>query len=165
MTVTLLWKCNELIVTQQELLRYYSNATKGLTCHNIYLQIRNNIHNSKSNDPLVQVCCNLNATVERNPISKRNTAGCNTGNLTDSNTLWWVPDYVGDNISRVLKYKSMIRNIPSARWNTVCTHGWADEDFVTIGLCICDLFQQEIRYIKESSTFFFSKTEWKKTRQ
>jgi hypothetical protein len=35
MTVTLLWKCNELIVTKQELLRYYSNATKGLTCHNI----------------------------------------------------------------------------------------------------------------------------------
>jgi hypothetical protein len=34
MTVTLLWKCNELIVTQQELLRYYSNATKALTCHN-----------------------------------------------------------------------------------------------------------------------------------
>jgi hypothetical protein len=37
MTVTLLWKCNELIVTQQELLRYYSNATKVLTCHNIDL--------------------------------------------------------------------------------------------------------------------------------
>jgi hypothetical protein len=36
MTVTLLWKCNELIVTQQELLRYYSNATKDLTCHNIH---------------------------------------------------------------------------------------------------------------------------------
>jgi hypothetical protein len=36
MTVTLLWKCNELIVTQQELLRYYSNATKDLTCHNIF---------------------------------------------------------------------------------------------------------------------------------
>jgi predicted transglutaminase-like protease len=35
MTVTLLWKCNELIVTQQELLRYYSNVTKDLTCHNI----------------------------------------------------------------------------------------------------------------------------------
>jgi predicted transglutaminase-like protease len=35
MTVTLLWKCNELIVTQQELLRYYSNATTDLTCHNI----------------------------------------------------------------------------------------------------------------------------------
>jgi hypothetical protein len=35
MTVTLLWKCNELIVTQQELLRYYTNATKDLTCHNI----------------------------------------------------------------------------------------------------------------------------------
>jgi hypothetical protein len=34
MTVTLLWKCNELIVTQQELLRYYSNATTDLTCHN-----------------------------------------------------------------------------------------------------------------------------------
>jgi hypothetical protein len=33
MTVTLLWKCNELIVTQQELLRYYSNATTDLTCH------------------------------------------------------------------------------------------------------------------------------------
>jgi hypothetical protein len=26
MTVTLLWKCNKLIVTQQELLRYYGNA-------------------------------------------------------------------------------------------------------------------------------------------
>jgi hypothetical protein len=25
-TVTLLWKCNKLIVTQQELLRYYGNA-------------------------------------------------------------------------------------------------------------------------------------------
>jgi predicted transglutaminase-like protease len=35
MTVTLLWKCNELIVTQQELLRYYSNATQDLTCHNM----------------------------------------------------------------------------------------------------------------------------------
>jgi hypothetical protein len=35
MTVMLLWKCNEIIVTQQELLRYYSNATKDLTCHNI----------------------------------------------------------------------------------------------------------------------------------
>jgi hypothetical protein len=35
MTVTLLWKCNELIVTQQELLRYYSNATTHLTCHSI----------------------------------------------------------------------------------------------------------------------------------
>jgi hypothetical protein len=35
MTVTLLWKCNELIVTQQELLRYYSNATTDLTCHNM----------------------------------------------------------------------------------------------------------------------------------
>jgi hypothetical protein len=34
-TVTSLWKCNELIVTQQELLRYYSNTAKGLTCHNI----------------------------------------------------------------------------------------------------------------------------------
>jgi hypothetical protein len=34
LTVTLLWKCNELIVTQQELLRYYSDATKDLTCHN-----------------------------------------------------------------------------------------------------------------------------------
>jgi hypothetical protein len=33
MTVTLLWKCNELIVTQRELLRYYSNATTDLTCH------------------------------------------------------------------------------------------------------------------------------------
>jgi hypothetical protein len=33
MTATLLWKCNKLIVTQQELLRYYSNATKDLTCH------------------------------------------------------------------------------------------------------------------------------------
>jgi hypothetical protein len=33
------WKCNELIVTQQELLRYYSNATKDLTCHNIYIYI------------------------------------------------------------------------------------------------------------------------------
>jgi hypothetical protein len=32
-TVTSLWKCNELIVTQQELLRYYSDAAKGLTCH------------------------------------------------------------------------------------------------------------------------------------
>jgi hypothetical protein len=39
MTVTLLWKCNELIVTQQELLRDYSNATKDLTCHNIYIYI------------------------------------------------------------------------------------------------------------------------------
>jgi hypothetical protein len=39
MTVTLLWKCNELIVTQQELLRYYSNATTDLTCHNIYIYI------------------------------------------------------------------------------------------------------------------------------
>jgi hypothetical protein len=38
-TVTLLWKCNELIVTQQELLRYYSNATTDLTCHNIYIYI------------------------------------------------------------------------------------------------------------------------------
>jgi endonuclease/exonuclease/phosphatase (EEP) superfamily protein YafD len=37
MTVTLLWKCNELIVTQQELLRYYSNASKDSTCHNIVL--------------------------------------------------------------------------------------------------------------------------------
>jgi hypothetical protein len=51
MTVTLLWKCNELIVTQQELLRYYSNelivtqqellryysnATTDLTCHNVF---------------------------------------------------------------------------------------------------------------------------------
>jgi hypothetical protein len=36
MTVTSLWKCNELTVTQQELLRYYSNATQDLTCHNIY---------------------------------------------------------------------------------------------------------------------------------
>jgi hypothetical protein len=36
MTVTLLWKCKELIVTQQELLRYYSNATTDLTCHYIY---------------------------------------------------------------------------------------------------------------------------------
>jgi hypothetical protein len=26
-TVTLLWKCNKLIVMQQELLRYYGNAT------------------------------------------------------------------------------------------------------------------------------------------
>jgi hypothetical protein len=36
MTVTLLWKYNELIVTQQELLRYYSNATTDLTCHNTF---------------------------------------------------------------------------------------------------------------------------------
>jgi hypothetical protein len=35
MTATLLWKWNELTATQQELLRYYSNATKDLTCHNI----------------------------------------------------------------------------------------------------------------------------------
>jgi hypothetical protein len=35
MTVTLLWKCNKLIVTQLELLRYYRNAVKDLTCHNI----------------------------------------------------------------------------------------------------------------------------------
>jgi hypothetical protein len=35
MTVMLLWKCNKLIVTQQELLHYYSNA--DLTCHNIYI--------------------------------------------------------------------------------------------------------------------------------
>jgi hypothetical protein len=34
MTVTLLWKCNKLIVTQHELLRYYRNAVKDLTCHN-----------------------------------------------------------------------------------------------------------------------------------
>jgi hypothetical protein len=40
MTVTLLWKCNELIVTQQELLLYYSNATKVLTCHNINIKKR-----------------------------------------------------------------------------------------------------------------------------
>jgi hypothetical protein len=33
-TITSLWKCNELIVTQQELLRYYGNAAKGLTCQN-----------------------------------------------------------------------------------------------------------------------------------
>jgi hypothetical protein len=39
MTVTLLWKCNELTVTQQELLRYYSNATKDLTCHNMFVHI------------------------------------------------------------------------------------------------------------------------------
>jgi hypothetical protein len=31
----LLWKCNEPTVTQQELLRYYSNATTDLTCHNM----------------------------------------------------------------------------------------------------------------------------------
>jgi hypothetical protein len=30
MTATLLWKCNKLIVTQQELLRYYGNATNSL---------------------------------------------------------------------------------------------------------------------------------------
>jgi hypothetical protein len=36
MTVKLLWKCNELIVRQQELLRYYSNATTDLTCHSIF---------------------------------------------------------------------------------------------------------------------------------
>jgi hypothetical protein len=36
MTATLLWKCNKLIVTQQYLSRYYGNATKDLTCHNIY---------------------------------------------------------------------------------------------------------------------------------
>jgi hypothetical protein len=35
-TVTLLWKCNELTVTQQGLLRYYSNATADLTCHIIF---------------------------------------------------------------------------------------------------------------------------------
>jgi hypothetical protein len=43
MTVTLLWKCNELIVTQQELLRYYSNATKVLTCHNMMVCWRDDI--------------------------------------------------------------------------------------------------------------------------
>jgi hypothetical protein len=43
MTVTLLWKCNELIVTQPELLRYYGNAIwcidhvtkENLICHNM----------------------------------------------------------------------------------------------------------------------------------
>jgi hypothetical protein len=42
-TITLLWKCNILIVTQQELLRYYGNAIwcidhvtkENLICHNI----------------------------------------------------------------------------------------------------------------------------------
>jgi hypothetical protein len=37
MTVTLLWKCNKLIVTQHELLRYYRNAVKDLTCHSIVI--------------------------------------------------------------------------------------------------------------------------------
>jgi hypothetical protein len=34
-TVTLLWKCYKLTVMQQALLRYYGNATKDLTCHNM----------------------------------------------------------------------------------------------------------------------------------
>jgi hypothetical protein len=41
--------CNELIVTQQELLRYYSNATTDLTCHNIHVFIhlcQNALHSS-----------------------------------------------------------------------------------------------------------------------
>jgi hypothetical protein len=39
MTVTSLWKCNELTVMQQELLCYYSNATTDLTCHNILVSL------------------------------------------------------------------------------------------------------------------------------
>jgi hypothetical protein len=51
MTVTLLWKCNELIVTQQELLRYYSNATTDLTCHNIInLLTRETLLDQRSDD-------------------------------------------------------------------------------------------------------------------
>jgi hypothetical protein len=38
-TITLLWKCNKLTVMQQALLRYYGNAVKDLTCHNIYIYI------------------------------------------------------------------------------------------------------------------------------
>jgi hypothetical protein len=46
MTVTLQWKCNELIVTQQELLRYYGNAIccidhvtkENLICHNMNIK-------------------------------------------------------------------------------------------------------------------------------
>jgi hypothetical protein len=34
MTVTLLWKCNKLIVTQHELLRYYRNAIKASHYYN-----------------------------------------------------------------------------------------------------------------------------------
>jgi hypothetical protein len=46
-TITLLWKCNILIITQQELLRHYGNAIwcidhvtkENLICHNImYLE-------------------------------------------------------------------------------------------------------------------------------
>jgi len=33
--VVLLWKCHKLTVMQQALLRYYGNALKDLTCHNI----------------------------------------------------------------------------------------------------------------------------------
>jgi hypothetical protein len=33
-TITLLWKYNELTVMQQYPSRYYSNATPDLTCHN-----------------------------------------------------------------------------------------------------------------------------------
>jgi hypothetical protein len=62
MTVTLLWKCNELIVTQQELLRYYSNATTDLTCHNIDINIINDLFTSirwgcaQGRDDVLLVC-------------------------------------------------------------------------------------------------------------
>jgi hypothetical protein len=47
-TVTLLWKCNKLIVTQQGLLRNYGNAIwridhvtkENLTCHNILIKVQ-----------------------------------------------------------------------------------------------------------------------------
>jgi hypothetical protein len=39
-TVRLLWKRYKLTVMQQALLRYYGNAIKDLTCHNIYIYPR-----------------------------------------------------------------------------------------------------------------------------
>jgi hypothetical protein len=36
---TLPWKCYKLTVMQQALLRYYGNAIKDLTCHNILSKV------------------------------------------------------------------------------------------------------------------------------
>jgi hypothetical protein len=57
MTVTLLWQCNKLIVTQQELLRYYGNAiwcidhvTKAnLICHIIYIFVNHRFNPEDDN--------------------------------------------------------------------------------------------------------------------
>jgi hypothetical protein len=46
-TVTLPWKCHKPTVMQQQLLRYYGNALKDLTCHNIIKEMMFKLHSEE----------------------------------------------------------------------------------------------------------------------